>query len=57
VPILKWFKHQLADRGLLPEEWGGQTVYVQVSAKTGKGVNDLLEIIKLQAELLDLKNK
>ncbi len=48
-------KHQLADRGLLPEEWGGQTVYVQVSAKTGKGINDLLEIIKLQAELLDLK--
>ncbi|MGC9172010.1 translation initiation factor IF-2 [Caldisericum sp.] len=48
-------KHQLADRGLLPEEWGGQTVYVLVSAKTGQGVQDLLEIIRLEADLLDLK--
>ena len=48
-------KHQLADRGLLPEEWGGQTVYVHVSAKTGQGIKDLLEIIRLQADLLDLK--
>jgi len=48
-------KHQLADRGLLPEEWGGQTVYVHVSAKTGQGIQDLLEIIRLQADLLDLK--
>ncbi len=48
-------KQQLADRGLLPEEWGGQTIYVQVSAKTGKGVQDLLEMIQLQAELLELK--
>jgi translation initiation factor IF-2 len=48
-------KQQLADRGLLPEEWGGSTTYVPVSAKTGKGVHDLLEIIKLQAELLELK--
>ncbi|BAL81426.1 translation initiation factor IF-2 [Caldisericum exile] len=48
-------KHQLADRGLLPEEWGGQTVYVLVSAKTGQGIQDLLEIIRLQADLLDLK--
>ena len=39
-------KQQLADRGLLPEEWGGSTTYVSVSAKTGKGVHDLLEIIK-----------
>jgi len=48
-------KQQLADRGLLPEEWGGSTTYVSVSAKTGKGVHDLLEIIKLQAELLELR--
>lgn len=48
-------KQQLADRGLLPEEWGGSTTYVPVSAKTGKGVHDLLEIIKLQAELLELR--
>ncbi len=50
-------KHQLADRGLLPEEWGGQTTYVNVSAKTGQGVHDLLEIIRLQAEFLDLKTR
>ncbi len=48
-------KQQLADRGLLPEEWGGSTIYVPVSAKTGQGVNDLLEMINLQAELLELK--
>ncbi len=48
-------KQQLADRGLLPEEWGGSTIYVPVSAKTGEGVSDLLEMINLQAELLELK--
>ncbi|MEA3313812.1 MAG: translation initiation factor IF-2 [Caldisericota bacterium] len=48
-------KKQLADRGLLPEEWGGSTIYANVSAKTGKGVGELLEMINLQAELLELK--
>ncbi len=48
-------KQQLADRGLLPEEWGGSTIYVQVSAKTGKGISDLLDMIRLQADLLELK--
>jgi len=48
-------KQQLADRGLLPEDWGGQTIYVPVSAKKGTGVNELLEMILLQAELLELK--
>lgn len=48
-------KKQLADRGLLPEDWGGSTIYVNVSAKTGKGIKELLEMIKLQAELLELK--
>lgn len=48
-------KQQLSDRGLLPEEWGGSTIYVSVSAKTGKGIEDLLEMVKLQAELLELK--
>lgn len=48
-------KQQLADRGLLPEEWGGSTIYVPVSAKTRQGVEDLLEMINLQAELLELK--
>ncbi len=48
-------KQQLADRGFLPEEWGGSTIYVSVSAKTGKGVKELLEMTNLQAELLELK--
>lgn len=48
-------KQQLADRGLLPEEWGGSTIYVPVSAKTGKGISDLLEMIRLQSELLELR--
>ncbi len=48
-------KQQLADRGLLVEEWGGDTVAVEISAKTGKGVDELLEMIILMGELLELK--
>ena len=46
---------QLADQGLLPEEWGGQTIYTKVSAKEGKGIDHLLEMILLQAEVMELK--
>ncbi|MBI2891180.1 MAG: translation initiation factor IF-2 [Nitrospirae bacterium] len=46
---------QLAEHGLTPEEWGGQTLYASISAKTGKGVDELLEKILLQADVLDLK--
>ncbi|HEY6000724.1 MAG TPA: translation initiation factor IF-2, partial [bacterium] len=46
---------QLAERGLIPEAWGGQTIYVEVSAKKGVGIEDLLEMILLQAEVLELK--
>ncbi len=46
---------QLADRGLIPESWGGQTIYVEVSAKKHIGLEDLLEMILLQAEVLELK--
>jgi translation initiation factor IF-2 len=46
---------QLADQGLLPEEWGGQTIYTKVSAKEGQGIDHLLEMILLQAEVLELK--
>jgi len=46
---------QLAERGLIPEAWGGQTIYVEVSAKKGIGLEDLLEMILLQAEVLELK--
>ncbi|MFH0787109.1 MAG: translation initiation factor IF-2 [Pseudomonadota bacterium] len=48
-------KRQLADYGLVPEEWSGDTIFAEVSAKTGKGVDGLLELILLQAEVLELK--
>ncbi len=48
-------RRQLADVGLTPEEWGGDTIFVDVSAKTQAGVDSLLEMILLQAELMDLK--
>ena len=48
-------KQELTDRGLLSEEWGGKIMMVEVSAKTGQGVDNLLEAIVLEAELLDLK--
>ncbi|MCW5753252.1 MAG: translation initiation factor IF-2 [Phycisphaeraceae bacterium] len=45
---------QLADAGLNPVEWGGDTEIVRTSATTGQGVNDLLEVLDYQAQLLDL---
>jgi translation initiation factor IF-2 len=45
----------LTQHGVIPEDWGGDTQFVRVSAKTGEGVNDLLDAILLQAELLELK--
>jgi len=48
-------RRQLADLGLIPEEWGGDTVMVDISAKTGQGVDHLLEMILLVAELAELK--
>jgi len=48
-------KRELADFGLIPEAWGGQTIFAHVSAKTGEGVDELLELILLQAEMLELK--
>jgi len=48
-------KAQLAELGLTPVEWGGETEFVHVSAKTGMGIEDLLETILLQADLLELK--
>src|SRR5829696_693972 len=46
---------ELAERGLTPESWGGETVTVPVSAKTGEGLDELLENILVVAELEDLK--
>jgi translation initiation factor IF-2 len=48
-------KQELADRNLLAEDWGGKTVMVEVSAKTRKNIDKLLEMILLEAELLELK--
>ena len=48
-------KRELVDQGLQPEEWGGDTIFVNVSALTGDGIPQLLEMIGLQAEVLDLK--
>jgi translation initiation factor IF-2 len=48
-------KSQLSDLGLAPEEWGGQTMFVPISAKKKEGIEDLMEAILLQAEVLDLK--
>ena len=48
-------KQQLAEHDLVPEEWGGQTIFVEVSAKEREGIDFLLEMLLLEAELLDLK--
>lgn len=48
-------KKDLADKGILVEAWGGETIAVPVSAKTGEGITTLLEMILLQAEILELK--
>ncbi len=47
--------NEMADLGLLPEEWGGDTIYVRVSAKTGEGVQELLETIAVVSDVADLK--
>ena len=46
---------ELQKIGLVPEEWGGKTIVVKVSAKTGKGIEDLLGMLLLEAEVLELK--
>ena len=48
-------RRELSELGLIPEEWGGDTIFVDVSAKTGQNVESLLEYILLVAELLELK--
>ena len=48
-------KQQLADSGLVIEEWGGDVVCVPISAKTGQGISDLLENLFLVADILELK--
>ena len=48
-------KQELTEYGLIAEDWGGSTVFVPVSAKTGEGIQELLEMISLSAEVLELK--
>jgi translation initiation factor IF-2 len=48
-------KQQLSELDLIPEEWGGTTIFVEVSAKQKLGLEDLLEMILLQAEVLELQ--
>jgi translation initiation factor IF-2 len=48
-------KRELSNLGLVPEEWGGQTIFVHTSAKRGDGVAQLLEMTALQAEVLELR--
>ena len=48
-------KQQLSDLDLIPEAWGGTTIYVEVSAKEKLGLDDLLEMVLLQAEILELQ--
>jgi translation initiation factor IF-2 len=48
-------QRELADVGIVSEDWGGDTIFVQVSAKENQGIDDLLEMVLLQAELLELK--
>ena len=48
-------KQELSRYELTPEDWGGKTITVAVSAKTGQGIDDLLEMVLLQAEVLELK--
>jgi translation initiation factor IF-2 len=48
-------KRQLSDMGLMPEDWGGDTVFVEVSAKTGQNIDKLVEMIALVGELRELK--
>ena len=48
-------KQELVAEGVIPEEYGGETQFIPVSAKTGKGIDELLDAILLQAEVLELK--
>lgn len=52
---LEIVKRQLSQHDLLPEEWGGDIVVAPISAKTGEGIDHLLEMLALQAELMELK--
>ena len=50
-------KNELAAKDVIPEDWGGDTQFIEVSAHTGQGIDDLLEAVSLQSEMLELKAK
>ena len=50
-------KRELSNHGLVPEDWGGQTIFVPTSAKQGTGIDQLLEMTALQAEILELEGQ
>ena len=50
-----YIRQQLAEQDLVPEEWGGQTICVETSATEGTGIDTLLEMLLLEAALLELK--
>ncbi len=52
---LERVKNELSKEEVIPEEWGGQEIFVNVSAKTGEGIDTLLEAISLQAEVMELR--
>jgi len=49
-------RQEVSNEGVVPEEWGGDTMFVDVSAKTGAGIDNLLDAILLQSEVLELKS-
>ena len=52
---IDYVKQSLAEQGLIPEDWGGSTICVPVSARTGEGITELLEMVLLTADILELK--
>jgi len=48
-------KKELSEYGLVPEQWGGNTLFAEVSAKQKTGIKELLDLILLQAEVLELR--
>jgi len=48
-------KNELSQHAVIPEDWGGENIFVNVSAKTGEGIDDLLDALAVQAEVLELK--
>jgi translation initiation factor IF-2 len=55
ISRLEVIKRQLAQHDILPEDWGGQAIIVPISAKTGKGIDQLLEMIVLQSQMMELR--